>query len=293
MALGRLGDPLDGDCVLVEAHDGDGRLRGFLSFVPWGCTGCPLDLMRRDPTADNGLVELMVASPGRAGAAFGVGPVSLNFAMFREAFERGARSVPGRSRGCGGSRCCWPAGTGSSSRSTARTPSTSPTGSRGSSASSTPRTCPGSGRPPGTRRASSRVRPRAANRRGRRRLGRPRPCRRRTTPPRSRRRSRAPRPGRGRAVRATSCPSSSGSGGTRLDRLRARGHRPVPGDVPAHAHARAGPRRAPDLPPDTATGRRVSVAGRVIRSSATAAAGLRDAARRQRRPAGDGRRPTT
>ena len=30
MALGRLGDPLDGDCVLVEAHDGDGdpaRLR--------------------------------------------------------------------------------------------------------------------------------------------------------------------------------------------------------------------------------------------------------------------------
>ena len=36
MALGRLGDPLDGDCVLVEAHDGDGQLRAFLSFVAVG-----------------------------------------------------------------------------------------------------------------------------------------------------------------------------------------------------------------------------------------------------------------
>ena len=90
MALGRLGDQLDGDCVLVEAHDGDGQLRGFLSFVPWGRTGVSLDLMRRDPTADNGLVELMVASLAERATAFGAGRVSLNFAMFREAFERGA-----------------------------------------------------------------------------------------------------------------------------------------------------------------------------------------------------------
>jgi len=90
MALGRLGDPLDGQCVLVETHDGDGALRGFLSFVPWGRTGLSLDLMRRDPTADNGLVELMVASLAAQAATIGVGPVSLNFAMFREAFERGA-----------------------------------------------------------------------------------------------------------------------------------------------------------------------------------------------------------
>ncbi|MCR6030750.1 bifunctional lysylphosphatidylglycerol synthetase/lysine--tRNA ligase LysX [Nocardioides sp. zg-579] len=90
MALGRLADPLDRACVLVAAHDADGELRGFLSFVPWGRTGLSLDLMRRDPTADNGLVELMVASLADHAAAFGVGPVSLNFAMFREAFERGA-----------------------------------------------------------------------------------------------------------------------------------------------------------------------------------------------------------
>ncbi|WP_456787834.1 bifunctional lysylphosphatidylglycerol synthetase/lysine--tRNA ligase LysX [Cellulomonas sp. P5_C5] len=90
MALGRLGDQLDVDCVLVEAFDADGNLRAFLSFVPWGRTGVSLDLMRRDPTADNGLVELMVASLAERATQFGAGRVSLNFAMFREAFERGA-----------------------------------------------------------------------------------------------------------------------------------------------------------------------------------------------------------
>src|SRR4030095_10950978 len=90
MALGRLGDPLDSQCVLVEAHDPDGTLRAFLSFVPWGRNGLSLDLMRRDPSADNGLVELMVASLAERAAAFSIGRVSLNFAMFREAFERGA-----------------------------------------------------------------------------------------------------------------------------------------------------------------------------------------------------------
>ncbi|MEN0129191.1 MAG: bifunctional lysylphosphatidylglycerol synthetase/lysine--tRNA ligase LysX [Brevundimonas sp.] len=90
MALGRIADPLDGQCVLVEARDAAGELRGFLSFVPWGRAGLSLDLMRRDPTADNGLVELMVAGLAGHSGTFGIGPVSLNFAMFREAFERGA-----------------------------------------------------------------------------------------------------------------------------------------------------------------------------------------------------------
>ena len=90
MALGRLEDPLDGECVLVRAYDGDGELRGFLSFVPWGRSGLSLDLMRRDPAADNGIVELMVSALTEPGAVAGIGRLSLNFAMFREAFERGA-----------------------------------------------------------------------------------------------------------------------------------------------------------------------------------------------------------
>jgi lysyl-tRNA synthetase class 2 len=90
MALGRVEDPLDGDSVLVTARDAGGALRGFLSFVPWGRNGLSLDLMRRDPTADNGIIELMVSALAERSAVVGVGPVSLNFAMFREAFERGA-----------------------------------------------------------------------------------------------------------------------------------------------------------------------------------------------------------
>ena len=90
MALGRLEDPLDGECVLVRADDAEGNLRGFLSFVPWGRTGLSLDLMRRDPAAGNGLVELMVSALVEQAAVFGFGRMSLNFAMFREAFERGA-----------------------------------------------------------------------------------------------------------------------------------------------------------------------------------------------------------
>jgi lysyl-tRNA synthetase, class II len=89
MALGRLGDPLDGDCVLVEARDAEGRLRGFISLVPWGRNGLSLDLMRRDPTADNGLVELLVSSLAEHAPRLAVRRVSLNFAMFREAFTRG------------------------------------------------------------------------------------------------------------------------------------------------------------------------------------------------------------
>jgi lysyl-tRNA synthetase class 2 len=47
MALGRLGDPADGRCVMVECPDRDGRVRGLLSFVPWGPRGLSPDLMRR------------------------------------------------------------------------------------------------------------------------------------------------------------------------------------------------------------------------------------------------------
>jgi lysyl-tRNA synthetase class 2 len=88
MALSRLGDPRDADCLLVLAHDGDGRLRGLLQFVPWGDDGLSLDLMRGDRTADNGLTELMVAAALEAAPELGVRRVSLNFAVLRSVFAR-------------------------------------------------------------------------------------------------------------------------------------------------------------------------------------------------------------
>ncbi|SCL39486.1 lysyl-tRNA synthetase, class II [Micromonospora rhizosphaerae] len=91
MALGRLGDPVDGDCVLVDARDGAGRVRALLSLSPWGADGLSLDLMRRDRTADNGVMEFMVATLLGAGPRLGVERVSLNFAVFRSVFEQGAR----------------------------------------------------------------------------------------------------------------------------------------------------------------------------------------------------------
>ncbi|GGK88247.1 hypothetical protein GCM10007964_33580 [Sphaerisporangium melleum] len=91
MALSRLGDPDDGDCVLVEATDAAGEPAAMLSFVPWGDDGLSLDLMRRDRHADNGLMEFMVAGLVAEATALGVKRVSLNFAMFRSVFEGGAR----------------------------------------------------------------------------------------------------------------------------------------------------------------------------------------------------------
>ncbi|WP_086825985.1 bifunctional lysylphosphatidylglycerol synthetase/lysine--tRNA ligase LysX [Allokutzneria sp. NRRL B-24872] len=91
MALGRLGDPSDARCVMVEAYDADGALRGLLSFVPWGRTGLSMDLMRRDRAAENGLNEFMICELVEAGGRLGVQHISLNFAMFRAVFEEGAR----------------------------------------------------------------------------------------------------------------------------------------------------------------------------------------------------------
>jgi lysyl-tRNA synthetase class 2 len=91
MALGRLGDPEDGRCVMLECTDSEGELRAVLSFVPWGPQGLSLDLMRRDRDAENGLMEFMVIELLRRAREIGITQVSLNFAMFRSVFERGAR----------------------------------------------------------------------------------------------------------------------------------------------------------------------------------------------------------
>jgi len=91
MALGRLGDPADGDCLLVEAIGADNQVAAMLSLVPWGTTGVSLDLMRRSPQSPNGSIELMVSELALNAERIGINRISLNFAMFRQAFEQGAQ----------------------------------------------------------------------------------------------------------------------------------------------------------------------------------------------------------
>jgi len=114
MALGRLGDAADGDCLLVEAIQAEQttteavqavpaeqttteavvpaeQVVAMLSLVPWGSGGLSLDLMRRAPGSPNGTVELMVTELLQQADTVGVNRVSLNFAMFRSAFEQGAQ----------------------------------------------------------------------------------------------------------------------------------------------------------------------------------------------------------
>lgn len=99
MALGRIGDPADGDCVIATAHKADehtadspyGDLKAVLHFVPWGDDGMSLDLMRRDRAADPGMNELLIVAALQESFRLTVEHVSLNFAMFRSALARGEK----------------------------------------------------------------------------------------------------------------------------------------------------------------------------------------------------------
>ncbi len=97
MALGRIGDPSDGDCLIATAHKQDpepgeyGDLKAILHFVPWGADGASLDLMRRDRAADPGMNELLIVAALQAAPRLGIARVSLNFAMFRAALARGEK----------------------------------------------------------------------------------------------------------------------------------------------------------------------------------------------------------
>jgi len=90
MALGRVGDAEDGRCVVATATE-NGVLRALLHFVPWGSDGLSLDLMRRDRSAQPGVNDFLIVEAIRAAHALGVKRISLNFAVFRAALERGGR----------------------------------------------------------------------------------------------------------------------------------------------------------------------------------------------------------
>ncbi|MEU4272427.1 phosphatidylglycerol lysyltransferase domain-containing protein [Streptomyces sp. NPDC026092] len=117
MALGRIGDPGDGDAVIATAHkwegaarsasgravagdgwaDEDGTaspygdLKAIIHFVPWGPDGMSLELMRRDRSADPGMNELLIVAALQDSPRLGIERVSLNFAMFRAALARGEK----------------------------------------------------------------------------------------------------------------------------------------------------------------------------------------------------------
>jgi len=90
MALGRIGGQGDEQCVIATATE-DGTLRALLHFVPWGIDGLSLDLMRRDRAAQPGLNDFMIVETIKAASGLGVKRISLNFAVFRAALERGER----------------------------------------------------------------------------------------------------------------------------------------------------------------------------------------------------------
>jgi lysyl-tRNA synthetase class 2 len=90
MALGRVGAPGDEQCVIATAVC-EGTLRAVLHFVPWGSDGLSLDLMRRDRGSQPGLNDFLIVEAIKAAPRLGVKRISLNFAVFRAALERGER----------------------------------------------------------------------------------------------------------------------------------------------------------------------------------------------------------
>ena len=83
MAMDSLGNPENAKTLVVVAFDPDGRVRGFLHFVPaYGRPAVSLSFMRRDRDAPNGLTEFMIVKAIHEFRERGIEEVSLNFAVF-------------------------------------------------------------------------------------------------------------------------------------------------------------------------------------------------------------------
>lgn len=77
------------DSAVVVARDREGRVRGFLHFVPtYGRPAMSLSGMRRDRRTPNGLMEFLVVRAIEELRATGVEEVSLNFAAFARFMHR-------------------------------------------------------------------------------------------------------------------------------------------------------------------------------------------------------------
>jgi lysyl-tRNA synthetase, class II len=91
MALSRFAAAEDPGCLIVQARNFIGELVAVLQLVPWGSDGLSLDLVRRHPNLENGVMELMIAELLAAAPGRRVTRVSLNFAVFRSCLARGER----------------------------------------------------------------------------------------------------------------------------------------------------------------------------------------------------------
>ena len=91
MALSRFAGAEDPDCLIVQARNFVGDLVAVLQFVPWGNDGLSLDLVRRHPDLENGVMELMIAELLSTAPSRKIDRVSLNFAVFRSSLARGER----------------------------------------------------------------------------------------------------------------------------------------------------------------------------------------------------------
>jgi lysyl-tRNA synthetase class 2 len=90
MALGRFCDIRDPECVITWSES-NGEILALLQFVPWNENGLSLDLMRRSPSAETGVNELMICATLEYAKKNQIEPISLNFASFRSVFERGKK----------------------------------------------------------------------------------------------------------------------------------------------------------------------------------------------------------
>ncbi|PMD37875.1 DUF470-domain-containing protein [Hyaloscypha variabilis F] len=88
MALSRLGEPADENCVLVTALDPEDTIQGVLSLVPWGRHGLSLDFMCTNRNSQSGLCEFMISELVAASPRLAVSKISLNFVQFRYVFEQ-------------------------------------------------------------------------------------------------------------------------------------------------------------------------------------------------------------
>jgi lysyl-tRNA synthetase class 2 len=83
MSLDALRRDDHGDSLVVLGKDAEGRIRGYLHFVPsYGRAAVSLSLMRRDPDTPNGLMEFLVARGLEQLRERGIEEASLNFAAF-------------------------------------------------------------------------------------------------------------------------------------------------------------------------------------------------------------------